>query len=160
MQSLTLEEKLKYIKDVVVQHGISSYKISQETTISDLGIRNILEGKSKNPRAETVNEIYKYIISVHPHPETSKSFIDINALADTVMLYHNDLLKNPKYLNFIQSECGKLGNVNSLTIENKFKQYDQKLLEFRQNQRTIHNKTMQLEQDILEIKNRSNSQIG
>jgi transcriptional regulator with XRE-family HTH domain len=160
MQGLTIDQKLKYIKETAELHGITSYKISQETPISDLGVRNILEGKSKNPRAETINEIYNYIISLYPHPETSNSFIDINALADTVILYHNNLLKNPKYLSFIQSECGKLGHLDAGAIQSKFKEYDKKLLQFRENQRAIHDKTLQLEQELINLQSGSNAKSG
>jgi phage repressor protein C with HTH and peptisase S24 domain len=64
MYGLSKEEKLKFIVEKSSELGISSYEYGQNTSISDLGARNILEGKSKNPRTKNLNIMLDYLESI------------------------------------------------------------------------------------------------
>ena len=61
MYGLSKEEKLKFIIEKSKELGISSYEFGQNTPLSDLGARNILEGKSKNPRTKNLNTMLDYL---------------------------------------------------------------------------------------------------
>lgn len=64
MYGLTKQEKLEFIIEKSKELGISSYEFGQNTELSDLGSRNILEGKSKNPRTKNLNLMLNYLESI------------------------------------------------------------------------------------------------
>lgn len=62
MYDLTKDEKLKFIIEKSEELGITSYEYGQNTSISDLGARNILTGESKNPRTKNLNIMLEYLM--------------------------------------------------------------------------------------------------
>lgn len=63
MYNLTNEEKLDFIIKKSEELGITSYEYGQETELSDLGARNILNRNSKNPRTKNLNIMLQYLES-------------------------------------------------------------------------------------------------
>jgi len=61
MRNLTIEEAVNFIKVKCAEMDITAYKINKATGISALGIQNILDGKTKKPRRETLDSILSYI---------------------------------------------------------------------------------------------------
>lgn len=59
--ALTIEEKINLIKKVCEENDITAYEIGENTSISSMGVHNILTGESKNPRNKTLNIILEYI---------------------------------------------------------------------------------------------------
>lgn len=72
MKDLTNKKKLDYILKMSKKLGITSYDFGQNTPISDLGARNILNGNSQNPRTKNINIMYDYIKSIE---ENTTGFI-------------------------------------------------------------------------------------
>lgn len=61
MYGLTNEEKLSKIRKFSKELGITAYDFGENTSISAVGARNILEGISKNPRTKTLNIMLEYL---------------------------------------------------------------------------------------------------
>jgi phage repressor protein C with HTH and peptisase S24 domain len=61
MRNLTIEEAVNFIKVKCAEMDITAYKINKATGISALGIQNILDGKTKKPRRETLDSILSYL---------------------------------------------------------------------------------------------------
>lgn len=74
MYGLTKEEKLDFIIETSKKMGITPYDYGQNTSISDLGARNILTGISKNPRTKNLNIMLEYLISIQEkrNPDTKQ----------------------------------------------------------------------------------------
>lgn len=52
------------IKIQIFERGITAYKISKETNLSEVGINKILSGKSNNPRKTTIHILTEYLRSI------------------------------------------------------------------------------------------------
>ena len=61
MYGLTNEQKIDFIIKKSKQLGITSYDYGQNTSLSDLGARNILNRISKNPRSKNLDIMIKYL---------------------------------------------------------------------------------------------------
>jgi transcriptional regulator with XRE-family HTH domain len=57
---ITKEEKIDFIKNFSKQYDISPYEIAEKTSISAMGVYNIINDKSKNPREKTLDIIIQY----------------------------------------------------------------------------------------------------
>lgn len=49
------------IREMMEEHGVTAYQISQNTTVSEATLSRIFSGKTKNPHQSTINEIYDYL---------------------------------------------------------------------------------------------------
>lgn len=63
MSDLTKEDKLDFIIKKSKELGITSYEYGQNTSLSDLGARNILTRVSTNPRTKNLNIMLDYLES-------------------------------------------------------------------------------------------------
>jgi len=63
VSELTKEEKLDFIIKKSEELGITSYEYGQNTSLSDLGARNILTKVSNNPRTKNINIMLEYLES-------------------------------------------------------------------------------------------------
>jgi phage repressor protein C with HTH and peptisase S24 domain len=61
MRNLDIKEAVNFIKEKCAEMDITAYKINKSTGVSALGIQNILDGKTKKPRTETVDTILSYL---------------------------------------------------------------------------------------------------
>lgn len=61
MSFLNKEQKLHFIIKKSKELGISSYEYGQNTSLSDLGTRNILTSVTKNPRTKNLNIMLEYL---------------------------------------------------------------------------------------------------
>lgn len=76
MYDLTNKEKLEFIIETSKKLGISSYEYGQNTSLSDLGARNILSGESKNPRTKNLNIMLEYLESKKLLQPTDHNFTE------------------------------------------------------------------------------------
>lgn len=87
LQMITLEEKVKLIRDLVEKHGITSYQIGQETEVSTKTAYNILTNDEIKPRNKTLNIILDYIenkiIGTEAKYELKEEFHTKNQLNET-----------------------------------------------------------------------------
>lgn len=58
---ITIEEKIKLIKDLAEKHDISAYEIGLNSEVSTSSAHKIFSGEQKNPRNKTLNLILEYI---------------------------------------------------------------------------------------------------
>lgn len=61
MSQLTRQEKINVIRSVTHEHGITAYEIAKETQLSEAGILNILNERSKRPHHNTLDTILQYL---------------------------------------------------------------------------------------------------
>lgn len=61
MYGLTNEEKLSMIRKFSKELGITAYDFGENTSITAVGARNILEGISKKPRTKNLNIMLQYL---------------------------------------------------------------------------------------------------
>lgn len=59
---LNKTEKLKKILYLIEKYNITAYEIGKNTNLNTAGIERIIKKAVKNPREETVNILYDYII--------------------------------------------------------------------------------------------------
>lgn len=53
--------QLKNIIDEINKRGLTAYKIAKETSLSEVGINKILNGKSKTPHKGTIKILKEYL---------------------------------------------------------------------------------------------------
>ena len=108
ISKLEKEQKLKKILDFVKKESISAYVISQKTGLSEAGVGRILNGKIKNPNANTVVSIYEYLFSsntvAEPLPTLCKDGICFNDIEIAVHVATNesDFMKIKIFENIIE----------------------------------------------------------
>ena len=61
MNDLTREEKWDLIIEVVKEYNITAYEIAKGTGLTEAGILNIIQKKSKRPHESSLNEILNYL---------------------------------------------------------------------------------------------------
>ena len=61
MRNLTIKETVDFVKEKCIEMDITAYKVNKATGISALGVQNILDGKTKKPRRETLDTILSYL---------------------------------------------------------------------------------------------------
>lgn len=61
MKDLTRNEKWEFIIKAVSENKITAYEIAKGTGLTEAGILNILQRKSKRPHESSLNEILKYL---------------------------------------------------------------------------------------------------
>lgn len=61
MNSLTIDEKLNLILDLVEKHEITAYEIGNNTELDSSAVHRILTGVVKKPRGRTLSIILEYI---------------------------------------------------------------------------------------------------
>lgn len=62
MSNLTKEEKIDFVIKYVKDYNITAYEIGAKTGLNTSGVSRILNGQTKNPQKNTVNDIYNYIL--------------------------------------------------------------------------------------------------
>lgn len=58
---LSKEEKLNFIIKKSEELGVTAYEYGNNTELSDIGARNILNGESKNPRTKNLDIMLNYL---------------------------------------------------------------------------------------------------
>lgn len=59
---LSKSDKLKEILRLVEKYKITNYEISKNTGLTEAGLGKIMGGKTQNPRHETIDMIYKFVV--------------------------------------------------------------------------------------------------
>jgi len=80
VSELTKEEKLDFIIKKSEELGITSYEYGQNTSLSDLGARNILTKVSNNPRTKNINIMLEYLESKVLGNQAAEPTANYNAL--------------------------------------------------------------------------------
>lgn len=62
MNNLTKKEKIDFVIKYVKDYNITAYEIGAKTGLNTSGVSRILNGQTKNPQKNTVNDIYNYIL--------------------------------------------------------------------------------------------------
>ena len=62
MSNLTKKEKIDFVIKYVNKYNITAYEIGTKTGLNTSGVSRILNGQTKNPQKNTVNDIYNYIL--------------------------------------------------------------------------------------------------
>lgn len=69
---------LDEILEFVSKKGITAYKIAQNTSLSDVGVKKILDKKSTRPNSLTIREIANYLYEEFGfEPNKSSDFINV-----------------------------------------------------------------------------------
>lgn len=55
-------DKLKEILRLVEKYKVTNYEISKNTGLTEAGLGKIMSGKTQNPRSETIDIIYNYVV--------------------------------------------------------------------------------------------------
>lgn len=74
---------IKYFED----SGVSAYKVSQETSITEAGIGKIINGKSKRPRKNNRKELLNYFSNQY-NLETKENYVKEDAVSLTKTQTH------------------------------------------------------------------------
>jgi len=62
MSNLTKQEKIDFVIKYVEKYNITAYEIGAKTGLNTSGVSRILNGQTKNPQKNTVNDIYNFIL--------------------------------------------------------------------------------------------------
>jgi transcriptional regulator with XRE-family HTH domain len=134
MNDLNNQEKIILIKNICTENYISAFEISQNSEISDVGVSNILKGKSKNPRTKTLDQILIFLEKRITGTKEKKaylydnkdSFIEnnfktinnkLNTLAESANIMHNII----RDIKTIQQKQNNAFNILNATIKKSTK---------------------------------------
>lgn len=71
ISNLNKEEKLKKILYLTDKYNITAYELGKNTNLNTSGIERIIKKDVKNPRDETINILYDYIINKYEKEENT-----------------------------------------------------------------------------------------
>jgi hypothetical protein len=108
---LTIEEKVRLIRELCKKHQITAYQIGKNTPITAPSARNVLEKDDIKPRNSTLNIILEYIENTITGTEAQ---YEINP---DVLEEHKRAAKNQ----LSESESFYGDDFDTLSIENKLK---------------------------------------
>jgi hypothetical protein len=107
MYNLNKKEKLDFVLKNQKELKISANTISKNTKLTEAGIQRILNGTSKNPQENSLNEIIAFF-------EKRILGIDDNKIEEPAAVYTDPNLDLTKYVNCIERESKLLKEIHKL----------------------------------------------
>jgi len=107
MYDLNKQEKLNFVLKNQKELKISANTISKNTKLTEAGIQRILNGTSKNPQENSLNEIIEFF-------EKRILGSDENKIEEPPAVYTDPNLDLTKYVNCIERESKLLKEIHKL----------------------------------------------
>jgi transcriptional regulator with XRE-family HTH domain len=124
MNTLSKEEKLRFILRYVKEKDLSAYELGMKTGLNVSGLTRLVKGDVKNPNKGTVNILYNYITNLPEFDnqdivrEPTSRYVDYNLL-DCIKEQRELMLE----INLLTREIVKLQNLlsrNNISFQNIF----------------------------------------
>lgn len=107
MYNLNKKEKLDFVLKNQKELKITANTIAKNTKLTEAGIQRIINGTSKNPQEDSLNQIIEFF-------EKKVLGSEINKVEETPATYFNPNLDLKKYVNCIERESKLLKEIHKL----------------------------------------------
>ena len=124
---LTKEEKLNKVLYLTDKYDITAYELGANTKLNTSGIERILKKNVKNPREETINVLYDYIISKYEHNTLINETNEPKTIYDSKLTAMEELKNCLNERNELTREIVKLQIIlakNNIPFKNIFEDED------------------------------------